>query len=89
MSLCWNTRKETGVRLTRLLSRPFDLLFLFHLPLSGLQIHIKPSKVPQPGRWGAIYRGVAALPQVSQLLLVYLLLRRKEVGVHALVEVRW
>ena len=75
---------ETGVRLTRLLSCPLDLLFFFHLPFSGLQINIKPSEVPQPGGWRAIYRSVATLPQVSQLLLVYLLLSRKEVRVHGL-----
>ena len=89
MRLCWNTSIEIGVNLTRFLSRPLDLLFLFHLPFSGLQIDIKPSEVPQPGRWRAIDRGVATLPQVSQLLLMYLLLSSKEVRVHGLlVEVR-
>ena len=88
MSLCWITRIATSVNLTSLLPRPFDLLFLFHLPFSRLQIHIKASKVSQPGGWWAIYRGVATLSQVSQLLLVYLLLSREEVCFHA-VEVRW
>ena len=80
--------RDCDTPLTCLLSGPLDILLLFYLPLPGLHVHIEPSKVPQSGRWAA-HRGGTALREVTQLLLMHLLLRRKEVRIHALVEVRW